>query len=370
MANSDTSAKQYLQLSTRRQRQLLWVFIATCLSLFAWWAYQRYSHVTTDDASIAADLIAVSSKTPGRIVTLSVSQGDTVEAGELLAQIDDREARFQLRELEAQLQSMQAAYDRAVAEIEMVDQQTGGHLQAAKSQLTAAQAGLEAATSELEFLAREWQRAQSLHQRQIISQQQWETARNAHRRSQQEYQRAVAQVASAEAAVVEAMGSQSRLQVLDRDLTRLLHDKERVAIQLERQRVNVEDRTITSPLDGIIDKIFVNPGEYVATGQRLLLVHDPNAIWVNANIKETQIRHIAIGNPVAIEVDAYPGRQFRGEVVRIGHAATSQFALLPSTNPSGNFTKVTQRLPIKIAVSQQDGLLKPGMMVEVSIDVR
>ncbi|MCB1675177.1 MAG: biotin/lipoyl-binding protein, partial [Halioglobus sp.] len=127
MVNSDASAKKRLPLSTRRQRQLLWLFIAICLSLFAWWVYQRYAHVTTDDASIAADLIAVSSKTPGRIVTLSVSQGDAVEAGELLARIDDREARFQLRELEAQLQSMQAAHDRAVAEIAMVDQQTGGH---------------------------------------------------------------------------------------------------------------------------------------------------------------------------------------------------------------------------------------------------
>ena len=89
----------------------------------------------------------------------------------------------------------------------------------------------------------------------------------------------------------------------------------------------------------------------------------------DANVKETDFRRLTAGAPAQITIDAYPDREFRGEVVRIGEAATSQFALLPSPNPSGNFTKVTQRLPVRISIEQQDGLLRPGMMVEVSIDV-
>ncbi len=353
-----------------RRKLLIWVFVALCLVLFAYWVYQRYVHVSTNDARIAADLIAVSSRVPGRIAALNVSQDDVLKRGDLIAVIDDREARFHLRELEQQLQSMQASYERAVAEIKMVDQQTAGHLQVARSQLNAAKAGLAATNSSLELSASEWQRSQSLRKKQIISQQQWETARNANQGSLREQQRAQADVDAAQAVLVEARAAQTRLQVLDHDLARLQHDKERVSIQLERQRVNVEDRTVVSPLGGIVDKVFVNAGEYVSPGQRLVLVHNPEEVWVSANIKETEVRHIEKGDAVSITVDAYPRRKFTGEVVRIGSAATSQFSLLPSTNPSGNFTKMTQRLPVKIAVDQTQGLLKPGMMVEVSIDIR
>ena len=105
-------------------------------------------------------------------------------------------------------------------------------------------------------------------------------------------------------------------------------------------------------------------------GQRLALVHDPETIWIEANIKETEIRKLKIGQEVDVSVDAYPDTQFRGRVLSVGNATTSEFALLPSPNPSGNFTKITQRLPVRIAIEQQGGLLRPGMMVEINIDIR
>ena len=119
-------------------------------------------------------------------------------------------------------------------------------------------------------------------------------------------------------------------------------------------------------------------GEYQPRGDggpvyarhRLVLVHDPKEVWVEANIKETEIRRLKLGQPVDIHVDAYPDREFTGKVLSIGNAATSEFALLPSPNPSGNFTKTTQRLRTMIAVELQEGLLRPGMMVEVSIAVK
>ncbi|MBU2146998.1 MAG: efflux RND transporter periplasmic adaptor subunit [Alphaproteobacteria bacterium] len=118
-----------------------------------------------------------------------------------------------------------------------------------------------------------------------------------------------------------------------------------------------------------MDSTFIDAGEFVSPGTRLLIYHDPSTVWVDANVKETDFGRVKIGAPVAISVDAFPSIEFRGEVVRLGEAATSQFALLPSPNPSGNFTKITQRLPIRVAVEQRDGLLRPGMMVELSVDV-
>ena len=130
------------------------------------------------------------------------------------------------------------------------------------------------------------------------------------------------------------------------------------------------DRTIRSPVDGVVDRTFVQVGEYVRPGQRLAIVHDPKHVWIEANIKETQIRKLAVGQPVEVRVDAYPEDVFSGRVRTIGSSTTGSFALLPNPNPSGNFTKITQRLPVRIEIDQTGERLAPGMMVEVHIDVR
>jgi membrane fusion protein (multidrug efflux system) len=155
-----------------------------------------------------------------------------------------------------------------------------------------------------------------------------------------------------------------------RSLAKLAFQRESLQLELQRQQVDLNNRTIVAPSDGIIDGLYMEPGALVLPGMRMLLMHNPDAIWVSANVKETEVRFLRPGQAVAIHVDAYPDTAFSGEVIKIGHAATSEFSLLPSTNPSGNFTKVTQRLRVKIALAQQQLLLKPGMMVEVAIDVR
>ena len=137
--------------------------------------------------------------------------------------------------------------------------------------------------------------------------------------------------------------------------------------RIRRQQLDLEDRTLRSPIAGVVDRTFVEPGEYVGAGQRLLLLHDPSVVWVEANVKETQLRRLALGQKARVRVDAYPDEAFEGVVEGIGHAATSTFALLPTPNPSGNFTKITQRVPVRIAVAQREGKLRPGMMVEVRI---
>ena len=171
------------------------------------------------------------------------------------------------------------------------------------------------------------------------------------------------------AAVVEAQADRQRMDVLRGRFAALHFDEERLNTQTERQQLDLSDRTIKAPSKGTIDRTFIEPGEYVARGQRLLLMHNSAVIWVEANVKETDIRNVKLGAIAKISVDAYPDLVVVGEVVRIGNAATNQFALLPSPNPSGSFTKITQRLPVKIAVPQTDGLLRPGMMVEVEIAI-
>ncbi|MCG3168634.1 MAG: Multidrug export protein EmrA [Pseudomonadales bacterium] len=368
-AAPDADADAVAASRAARRRHIAIAAILGCLMAGAWWIWQRHTHVYSDDARIATHMIEVSAKLAGQVTEFPVAQGDRLAAGDLIAQVDDRSARLGLRELEAQYRAMRAACERLETQIDMVDRESGGRLSAARSRLAGVEASLRSAASDLEFKRGEWERAQSLRERQILSQQQWENARNAFQQSEQQHQRALAEVQSARASVTETEASLSQLKVLSNELDGRRHELERIAASIDKQHVMIADLRVTSSGAGLVDETFVHTGEYVVGGQRLLLMHDPADIWIDANIKETEIRHVAPGARVAIDVDAYPDRRFEGEVVRVGNAATSQFSLLPNTNPSGNFTKVTQRLPVKISIAQSEDLLRPGMMVEVAIEI-
>lgn len=352
------------------RKVILTGFIIVAIAAAAYWAYQRVNYVYSDDARIAADMIDISSKVSGWLVDFPVSSGDLLQKNDVLAVIDSRETLLKLQELESHISAMAADYEGRQAELSMVEQQTTGALQAAQSQLAVAEASLAASVSELEFRASEWKRAQVLRERRIISQHDYEADKSLFQKSQQGRQAALGSVASARAKLVEAQADQSRLIVMERHLVRLKFEQESQVAGLARHRIDLQDRTMVSPLRGIVDRVFIDPGEYVQPGRRLLMMHDPDNVWVDANIKETEIRRLKPGQSVDVSVDAYPDEVFTGVIEKIGHAATSQFSLLPSTNPSGNFTKVTQRLTVKIALQQRDNLLKPGMMVGVTIDIR
>jgi membrane fusion protein, multidrug efflux system len=368
---TETNAKNATEGQANKSRKpLLAIALVLVTILLVYWTYQRSTHVYTDDARVASDLVVISSKVSGRVERLDIKEGSQLQTDDLIAQLDSRETSLRLDELSAQLKATDASLAQGEAEISMVERQTSGSLQAAQSQLAASRANLASTESDLELKRAEWERSKSLREKGILSQQGWEQARSSFQVAEQNQIRASAQVASTQAKLVEANANRDRLEVLRQQQERMRHDRERVRLQMARQQVALDERRITSPLAGIVDKTFVKAGEYLMPGQRIALIHNPSDIWVKANIKETEIRHLQLGQMVEVSVDAYPDRVFEGELVRIGNAATSQFSLLPSTNPSGNFTKITQRLPIKIAVRQEEQLLKPGMMVEIAIDIR
>jgi membrane fusion protein (multidrug efflux system) len=356
--------------SGRRLSAPIVILSLVAVAAASYWVYQRSIHVYTDDARISADMVLLSSKVSGLIKSMPITEGDLLQKSDLILQLDTRETRLQLEELQAQLGATTASQAESRAEAQMVERQTAGELQAAQSELEAAQANLASASADLNFKESEWHRAGSMREKNLLSQQEWEMARNAFHLAQQAQNASRAEASSAEAALVQARAGRDRLVVLEQVQQRLQYERDRVSHQLARQQVILEERQVLAPDAGIIDQTFVHAGEYLMPGQRIAIMHNPATVSVKANVKETEIRHLQLGQPVEVSVDAYPGRIFAGEVQRIGHAATSQFALLPSTNPSGNFTKVTQRLPVKIRIEQEGQLLKPGMMVEVSIDIR
>ena len=251
----------------------------------------------------------------------------------------------------------------------MVDERTRSRTHRELARLDAAEALVEAIEHQLSYYEREVRRAEQLLENGVISAQTLDETRTEYLKTQKELVRSNAVVATARAQLTEAKAGRHELNVLESERATLEVRKAEVVARIERQQLSIDDRIISSAVDGVVSRAFVEVGEYVQPGQRILLLHDPDTVYVDANIRETDIRKIALNQHVRVEVDAYPDQIFEGTVERIGYAATSQFALLPSPNPSGNFTKVTQRLPVRIGVPQREGLLRPGMMVEVYIDV-
>jgi membrane fusion protein (multidrug efflux system) len=233
----------------------------------------------------------------------------------------------------------------------------------------AARAAVKASDEQRALARTDFERIKSLTGTRVVSQRRLDQARSALSQTDERYQVAVANLAAARADAREADADRQQIQVNESMLDSLRYQEAQVASQRDRQVLGIDDRTFNSPLNGVVSRTFIDKGEFVRPGQRLMLIHDPNNVWVEANIKETELRHLQPGMPVKLRVDAYPNREFTGKVERIGQAATSEFALLPNPNPSGNFTKVTQRLPIRISVKQEEYMLRPGMLVVVEIDI-
>ena len=346
------------------------VVILAALVVVGFEVHDRVTHVSEVDARIAGHLVTVSSRVSGWVTDVAVEEGAPISANQVLATIDDRESRLRVKQLEAQLLTTEADRERLRAERALIDEQTRTRLETQQSRLNAASASVSALEAQTDLATAELARARSLFGKNVISRQELEKAQAEARRLEGQHRMAVAELDESRAKLVEERAERARLKVLDKQLDKLAHEQAELQTRIEQQKLDLADRTIRSPVDGVVDKTFVDKGEFVTPGQRLATVHDPDDVWVEANIKETEIRKLALGLPVEITVDAFPDDTFTGEIISIGHATTGSFALLPNPNPSGNFTKITQRLPVRIAIEQREQKLRPGMMVEVRIDVR
>lgn len=353
---------------------LRWAVIAMIAvpALFygAHWTYQRVTHVHTLDARIEADMLTLSSRVSGWVTEVDWVAGDRVRRGDVLVALDAREAQLTLRALDGRYRALEAELDEVRARTAMVREQLGSRLAGAEARIEAWEAARDAAAVRQAQAERNFERVEPMARDNLVSEQALDVAAHALQEAREQGRRAEAELRNARAELDEARANMSEPAVLEQRARVLAARLEEVDAERERQRLEIEDRIIRSPIDGVIDKVYISNGEYVSPGQNLVMVHEPGAVWVEARVKETQLEPVQVGHPVRMRVDAFPNQRFTGRVERIVPAATSQFALLPNPNPSGNFTKVTQRIPVRIAFDEPNERLSPGMMVEVYIDVR
>lgn len=332
--------------------------------------YLRFTHIYEYDARVTADIVTISSRTDGWLIDMPVREGMRVAAGEIVARIDDRAAKLKVDAFRAEIEGVRAERARLRAERRLILGQADALERTRASAVEVRESAIGALKSDLDLARLELQRTRSLFASKVINERQLQTAQAAVVKLESQLQQVQAEHDEAKGSLEAARAEREKLGVIDAQISALDHKVANLAAQMKQQTVDIDDRTIRSPVPAVIDRTFMLPGEYVAAGQRILLLHNPDEVWVEANIKETQVGRLKLGQKVLVSVDAYPSDRFVGRVARIGSATTARFALLPTPNPSGNFTKITQRVPVKIDLVEMPKPLSPGMMVEVEIDVR
>lgn len=359
------------------------------------WLAFRLHYVSTQDAHVEGDLIAVSPKVPGKIVQLPVEQGDGIRAGQLIAQIERIDYELALAQVQASLERSKNEYARAIAQKGLTSKRVAGgvasaevalhqsedSLRKAEASLQAARARVQETVAEMKNAERQFERGRKLFAEGIISADREDELATSRKTAESRYQEALENEKEAEGAVRLAQATLKRAKV-DLDLAKeewaqvTLQDQEIKVLEAQVRekeeevraaQVHLSETTILSPIDGVISKRIVNLGEMIQPGQPIVFVNDPRQCWIVANIEETQIRKVQMGAPVLVRVDAYPDKTLKGSVIAIGSATSSEFSLLPADNPSGNFIKVTRRIPVRISVTSNPDTLRPGMMVWVAI---
>lgn len=362
------------------------------------WLSYMLSHEGTDDAAIDADAVAVTSKIPERIDRILVATNQEVKRGQLLIVLDDKD------EL-AKLKAAQAQYDLAVAnQRTTVEQGRGGVTQAAAdvtsaqagvpeaqagvdqaaAALKSAQAALPAAQAEYAKAQADFQRTQSLvatgdeavqqldaaRAEEAGATSQLRAARNQIAQAQANYSAALERVGASQAGIGSAQGmltvARGRLaQAADPSQV------EAAKAQLDLARQNLAYTRIYASTNGYVGEKSVELGQTVSAGMTLMTII-PHKVYITANYKETQVGGMKVGQPVDIHVDAYGGVTFHGHVASINPASQNTYALVPAQNATGNFVKVTQRIPVRIDIDDQRASmpLRPGMSVETYVKIK
>jgi membrane fusion protein (multidrug efflux system) len=332
------------------------------------WLHYYITHASTDDATVEGDLISVSSTVSGKIRLLPIREGEQVKNGQLIAQLREEDYQAKVDVSAGAVQSINASLNEAMADVLLVKEKTEKDVQRAEAVLYASQARYKEAEANMQLATLDFKRVSKLYKSKTVSASEMDKVQAAYKLAQARLVRAEEEINENRAKLNVAQANTGEVTLKQRRVESLKGKLKEATAELEAARLKLAHTTVTSPIDGIVAKKISHIGEVISAGQPVAVIVDLNHIWVEANLEETQVEHVRVGQSVDLKVDAYPDTGFTGKVINIGAATASEFALIPENRSAGNFTKVTQRIPIRIEVIDPAEQLRPGMMVVVGID--
>ncbi|WP_426421112.1 HlyD family secretion protein [Bradyrhizobium genosp. A] len=306
---------------------------------------------TTDDAYVKADSTIIAPKVSGYIARVLVNDNQAVKAGELLAQIDDRDFRTALDQAEADVAASEAAIRNLDAQI-ILQQQV----------IAQGAADVAAAEASLKFAQEEQARYDGL----------MKTGSGTVQRAQQTDAALRAGSAQSQRAKSGLLAAERQVDVLTTERARVIAQHDRARAVQEQAALNLSYTRVTAPVDGTVGARSLRVGQFVQAGTQLMAVVPLDAVYIVANFKETQLTHVRSGQPVELTIDSFHGTKLQGHVDSLSPASGLEFALLPPDNATGNFTKIVQRIPVKIVLNDPGltGLLRPGMSAEPTVNTK
>jgi membrane fusion protein, multidrug efflux system len=326
--------------------------VAGAASFGAYWVKTGRFLESTEDAYVQADYTTIAPKVSGYIADVKVEDNQYVKAGQVLAVIDDRDFRTSLDQARADVAS-------AKADVQNIEAQ----LEEQKSVIQQAEAAIDADQAGVKFAQQDYTRYHNLTANKVTSVQDEQRAQTVLQQQTAALQRDRAALTAAKQRVAVLTTAQAKSEIQVQRLQ---------AVQAQAE-LNLGYTTITAPIDGTVGARSLRVGQYVQAGTQLMAVVPLQSVYVVANFKETQLSGVKTGQPVEISIDGLPGITVRGKVDSLAPASGLEFALLPPDNATGNFTKIVQRIPVKIALERDGALagrLRPGMSAEPVIDTR
>jgi membrane fusion protein, multidrug efflux system len=322
-----------------RRRKALVVFLIIFIAggwLGFKWLIRSKTHIETDNAFIEARIVPVSTKVPGTVTHVLVNDNQLVKKGDLLVELDDRDYRVKVAQTEAG--------------VGMAENETGGEYQ----KVEGARAALQSVRAIYDQAMLDLNRGEALFSREVIPKEQLDRLKTAKRVADSNLKEAAEALKRAQA--------EAGLSVRDGNKARILQRR----AQMDEARLQLSYTKVFAPRDGYITRKSIEPGANIQAGQSLMALVPLQDAWITANFKESQLTYLRPGQKVEFTVDAYPGRTFTGNVDSIMAGTGAAFSLLPPENATGNYVKVVQRIPVKIAIdntSDPEHLLRAGMSV-------
>ncbi len=395
------TATEVVPPRSRRRGIIIVVIAIIVVSAVAFWWHSTFTE-DTDDAQVNGHLIQVSSRIAGQVLHVDVDENQMVKKGDLIAELDPRDYQVAVENAKAALASAEANAAAANVAVPLTAINTGSNLSSAGADVSGAHAAVQQAQGQVQAAHARVLQAQANNVKAQADLERYKPLVEKDVISKQQFDSAVAAAAAAAAAVQDAVaseqaatdgvrvarereaGAQAQLkyaqtgpqQVASQNAKakQALAQVQQAQAQLDQANLNLSYTRIVAPEAGIITRKSLETNQNVAAGQNLLTLVSLEGIWVTANFKETQLRHMSAGQPVEIDVDA-TGKSYHGKVTQIGGATGSVLSLFPPENATGNYVKVVQRVPVRIDFTDLQNedpnhLLRPGLSVEPKVRVK
>ena len=327
----------------KRRNLLLWVFGPALVLAIAGYMYLTSGrYVATDNAYVEADHVTIAPQIGGRVVEVLVRENQAVKAGDVLFRIDSQPLEIAMTRMQAQMESVRSLLD------------------AGRAGYVSAQADLRSAEESFSMNERQYQRMQEMRTKGLIAQKDLDDASN-------NFASARGKRDSDAAALNKAKGL---LGGLPNTKNEELAGYKLAQAQFEAAKLDLDHATVRAPMDGVIGKTTLQPGDFLAMGQAAMPLVANKALWVDANFKETDLTNVLVGQAATVEVDTYPGKKWPAHVASISPASGAEFSVLPAQNATGNWVKIVQRIPVRVSIDDTAGgpILRAGMSANVEID--